>query len=34
MVPLPFLLLIATIVVLYIVSAELVKAVFYKAVNS
>ena len=32
-VPLSFLLLIAMIVVLYIVSAELVKAVFYKKVN-
>jgi P-type Mg2+ transporter len=32
--PLPFLLLIATIIVLYIVSAELVKAVFYKSVDS
>jgi P-type Mg2+ transporter len=32
--PLPFLLLIATIIVLYIVSAELVKAVFYKTVDS
>jgi P-type Mg2+ transporter len=32
--PLAFLLLIAMVIVLYIVSAELVKAVFYKTVNS